>query len=186
MTWVQVHGCPAGPIDRELLRTAARIVRRGSEVWVRALAEDVRPLQRGLALAGLGASLGPAPLPAAGLVPVIGRSLQPVAGPSLDVLILDRVPLAQATRLALGQRIVRRWLPRYRSARHDACRRLLRGSDELAWWERRAWVDPSYLRRAAIRSSFRPILFDADAHTAVRRGGVLHARAGAITAWMFP
>lgn len=141
-------------------------------------------LRRELALAGLGVREEEPPVPASGHLPAIGMSLAPVGDASLDVLTLRRLPLSAATARVLGGRIAR-LVPAVRTRRHDDCRALLRGADEHAWWERRAWLSASHVRRREVRSTLRPIVFDRSALAGFRAGGILRARDGAIARWAF-
>lgn len=145
---------------------------------------DLVALRRELALAGLGVREEEPPVPQAGQLPAIGMSLAPVGDASLDVLTLRRLPLSAATARVLGARISR-LVPGVRRRRDDDCRALLREADEHAWWERRAWVSASSLRRREVRSALRPIVFDRSALTGFRAGGIVRARDGAIARWAF-
>jgi len=185
MMSMRLVGTPAAEIDLVLVRAADRIVRADGTLWVHGPA-DARPrLRRELALAGIGTVDEEAPAPRPELVPSLGLGLAPANEPAIEILSLRRLPLAESTARVLGRRSLRRLLPAYRAARESACRELLRGTDELAWWERRAWLAAGALRLAGVRRSFQPIVFDRAALVSPRPGGVVHAREGAITRWAF-
>ena len=185
MTALRLAGRPVADIDLLLVRTAVRLVRSDGTVWVEPSEGSRDALRRGLAFAGVGAFDDEAPAPRPDLVPALGSSLAPATEPAIETLTLRRVPLSDAIRRTLGSRGVRAlWRP-YRAARAAACRQLLRETDEHAWWERRAWLPAPAVRLAAVRRSFRPIVFDRAALAAPRPGGVLRARDGAITCWAF-
>lgn len=184
MICLRVAGRPSEPVDLALIRSAARLSRAGGSLWVYVAAADRNALVRDLALAGLGAIPDDPPLTRSGDVPAIGNSLRPVSELALDVLILRRIPLSEATRRALGARFARS-VPTVRRRRHEDCRALLSGADEQAWWERRAWLGASDLRRAGARATLRPIVFDRAALDRSRPGGVIRASDGAITRWAF-
>ncbi|HEX4744938.1 MAG TPA: hypothetical protein VFW12_09770 [Candidatus Limnocylindria bacterium] len=185
MRSLRLAGRPVAPIDLLLARTAERIVRSDATIWVLPLEGTRDALRRGLAFAGIGASDDDLPVPRADLVPALGSDLSPATEPALDALTLSRLQLAWSTRRALGHPWLRAAWPAYRTRRRVACRALLRGSDEVVRWERRAWLAPGAIRLAAVRRSFRPIVFDRAALDALRPGGVLHADEGAITRWAF-
>jgi hypothetical protein len=185
MTSLRLVGRPAAAIDLALLRSAARLVRSDGTLWVQAPEGLALELRRDLALAGLGARDDDAPAPGPGLLPTLGLDLIPATVPALEVLTLRRLPLAEAISRSLGRRWLRRAVPSYRAARESRCRELLRGADELAWWERRAWLTHDALRDACGRRSFRPILFDRAALVGPRPGGLVHGRDGVLTRWAF-
>jgi hypothetical protein len=185
MTTLRLIGRPVAPIDLVLVRSAERIVRSDGALWVEATNGPCDALRRGLAFAGLGAIEDEAPTPRPDLVPSIGSTLVPASEPAIEALTLRYVELAESTRRVLGQRWLRAVWPAYRTARRVACRDVLHERDALALWERRAWLAPGAVRLAAVRRSFRPIVFDRAALGALRPSGVLHARDGAITRWAF-
>lgn len=184
MISLRLLGRPSGPADLPLLRSASRLCRSGSSVWVAVAEERRAALQRDLAFAGLGVREEEPPLAQPEHVAAIGTALAPVADASLDVLTLRGLPLSVATSRVLGRRIVR-VAPSVRRRRHEACRALLRATDEHASWERRAWVPSASLRRREVRATLRPIVFDRAALTGPRPGGIVRARDGAITRWAF-
>lgn len=185
MTSIRLVGRPAADIDLVLVRAADRIVRADGKLWVHGAAESHAALRRELALAGVGTVDEEAPAPRPELVPSLGVGLAPANEPAIEILSLRLLPLAESTARVLGRRSLRLLLPAYRAERESACRELLRGTDELAWWERRAWLAVGALRLAGVRCSFRPIVFDRAALASPRPGGVVHAREGAITRWAF-
>lgn len=181
---LRVVGRPCDAVDLALIRSASRLCRAGGSLWVSVEPADRAALARDLALVGLGLLAEEPPLARDGDVPAIGTSLGPVADASLDVLTLRRIALSAATSRALGSRIAR-LVPAVRRRRNEECRALLRGADEQASWERRAWLGAGSLRRAEIRATLRPIVFDRGALTGSRPGGTLRASDGAITRWAF-
>ena len=185
MMSLRLVGRPVVDLDLVLVRTVDRIVRADGTLWVQVAAGSRAALRRELALAGVGSVDEEAPAPRPELVPSLGLDLAPANEPAIEILSLRRLPLAEATARVLGRRSLRSVLPAYRLSREGACRELLRGTDELAWWERRAWVAASALRLAGVRRSFRPIVFDRAALASPRPGGLVHAREGAITRWAF-
>lgn len=185
MTALRLTGRPVTAIDLVIVRSADRIVRADDTLWVEGPAASQAELRRGLAFAGVGVVEEEAPVPRPDLIQSVGLGLTPAPEPVIEILCLRRLPLAESTGRALGSLTLRRLLPRYRAARHRACRELLRGADELVFWERRAWLTAGALRRSGVRRSFRPIVFDRDALTAPRPGGLASARCGAITRWAF-
>lgn len=178
-------GRPATDIDLAVLRWCDGLARSRGSVWVSVAQSDRTQLRRELALAGLGMVEDGRPEPPADHVLTLGADLRPASVPAVETLRLERLPLEEATRKLLGGRLRRRVLRRYRASREVACRAVLRGRDELAWWERRAWLPRSSLRDAGVRGCFRPVLFDSAAHAAPRRGGCVRASDGAITRWAF-
>ena len=185
MMSIRLVGRPVADIDLVLVRAADRIVRADGTLWVQGPAESHAALRRGLAIAGVGTVDEEAPAPRPELVQSLGLGLAPASEPAIEILSLRRLPLADSTARALGSSSLRRIVPAYRTARQSACRELLRGTDELAWWERRAWLAARALRLAGVRRSFRPIVFDRGALASPRPGGLVHAREGAITRWAF-
>ncbi len=185
MTSLRLLGRPLTDIDLVLIRAAQRIVRADGCLWVQGAAEARAALRRGLAHAGIDTADEEAPAPRPGLVQAVGVGLAAASEPAIEVLSLRPLPLGESSAHALGSRSLRRTLPAYRLARESACRELLRGADELAWWERRAWLAPGDLRLAGVRRSFRPIVFDRAALASARPGGLVHARDGALTRWAF-
>lgn len=185
MTSIRLVGGPAADIDLVLVRFADRIVRADRTLWVRVVEGSCADLRRGLALAGVGTVEEDAPAPRLDLVQSLGLGLAPASEPAIEILSLRRMPLAESSARALGARSLRRIVPAYRGAQERACRELLRGTDELAWWERRAWLTAGALRLAEVRRVFRPIVFDRDALASPRPGGIVHAREGSITRWAF-
>lgn len=185
MRALRLAGRPVVPIDLLLARTAERVVRSDRTVWVLPHAGTRDALHRGLAYAGVGTSEEELPVPRADLVPALGSDLLPASEPALEALALRRLTLGESTRRALGRRWLRPVWPGQRARRRSACRELLRGSDEVVWWERRAWLAPGAIRLAAVRRSFRPIVFDRGALDSMRPGGLLHAAEGAISRWAF-
>lgn len=185
MTALRLIGRPVTPVDLVLVRSAERIVRVDGTLWVEGPAASRAELRRGLAFAGVGAVEEDAPTPRSDLIQSVGLGLAPAPEPVIEILSLRLLPHAESTGRALGSVTLRRLVPRYRAARHRACRDLLRGADELVCWERRAWLTASALRRSGVRRSFRPIVFDRDALTSPRLGGLASARSGAITQWAF-
>lgn len=184
MISLRVLGSPCEAVDLALIRSANCLCRAGGSLWVTVAPAGRTVLVRDLALAGLGVVEEPPPLARTEDVPAIGTALEQVAGISLDVLTLRRIPLSAATSRVLGTRVAR-LIPAVRRRRYKDCRALLRGADEQAWWERRAWLRVSTLRRAEVRATLRPIVFDRAALTGSRPGGVLRASDGAITRWAF-
>lgn len=182
---IRLVGRPLSDIDLVLFRTADRIVRSDGALWVHAAEASMVALRRELSLAGLGVREEEAPAPRPDLVASLGLGLEPATEPAIEILSLRRMSLADSTARTLGRRSLRRLLPAYRARHEQACRELLRGLDELAWWERRAWLGVGALRLAAVRRSFRPIVFDREALASLRFGGVVHARDGAISRWAF-
>ena len=185
MSSLRLVGRPVAPIDLLLARTAERIVRSDGILWVVPLEGSRDALRRGLAFAGVGASDDELPVPRADLVPALASDLCPATEPALEALALSRLELSASTRRALGHRWLRAMSPGYRRRRRTACRALLRGSDDVVRWERRAWLAPGAIRLASVRRSFRPIVFDRAALDSLRPGGMLHADDGAITRWAF-
>lgn len=185
MTSLRLVGAPAADIDLVLVRCADRIVRADRALWVIVAEGSCADLRRRLALAGVGTVDEDAPVPRQDLVQSLGLGLAPASEPAIEILSLRRVPLAEATARALGTRSLRRIIQTYRGPRERACRELLRGTDELAWWERRAWLTAGSLRRAGVRRVFRPIVFDRGALASPRPGGLVRARDGSITRWAF-
>lgn len=185
MTSLRLLGTPAADIDLVLVRSADRIVRADRTLWVTVAPGSCADLRRRLALAGIGTVEEDAPVPRHDLVQSLGLGLAPASEPAIEILLLRRVPLAESTSRALGARSLRRLVPAYRSPRERACRELLHGTDELAWWERRAWLTAGALRLAEVRRVFRPIVFDRGALASPRPGGLVRARDGSITRWAF-
>ena len=185
MTTLRLIGRPVAPIDLILVRSAERIVRSNGALWVEATAGPCDALRRGLAFAGLGAVEDEAPAPRPDLVPSIGSTLVPAAEPAIEALTLRYLELAESTKRVLGQQWLRAVWPAYRTARRVACRDVLHERDALALWERRAWLAPGAVRLAAVRRTFRPIVFDRAALGDLRPSGLLHARDGEITRWAF-
>ena len=185
MSSLRLAGRPATCIDLLLARTAARVVRSDGTLWVLPLEGSREVLRRGLAFAGVGTSDEELPVPRPDLVPALASDLLPASEPAIEALALRRVALAESTRQALGRRWLRAVSPAYRRRRRSACRALLRESDEVVWWERRAWLAPGSIRLPAVRRSFRPIVFDRAALDSSRPGGLVHADDGAITRWAF-
>lgn len=184
MISLRVAGSPYEAVDLALIRSAGRLCRAGGSLWISVSPADRALLVRDLALAGIGVVEEEPPPPPNGDEPAIGISLRPVPEASLDVLTLRRIPLSASTSRTLGTRIAR-LVPAVRKSRHAECRALLRGVDEQAWWERRAWLPARDLRRAGVRANLAPIVFDRAALTASRPGGVVRASDGAITRWAF-
>lgn len=182
---LRLTGRPVVPVDLLLARTAERAVRSDATLWLLPLPGSRDALRRGLALAGVGTCDDDPPVPRADLLPALGSHLRPATEPALETLSLRRLPLGDSTKRVLGRRCLRAVWPAYQARRRMACRELLRGSDELVRWERRAWLAPGAIRLAAVRRSFRPILFDRAALDSARPGGLLHAADGAITRWAF-
>ncbi len=185
MMSIRLVGGPAADIDLVLVRAAVRIVRADGMLWLQVAAAARAELRRDLALAGIGIVDEDAPIPRPELVPSLGLDLSPANEPAIEILSLRPLPLAESTARVLGRRSLRRLIPAYRLSRESACRDLLRGMDELAWWERRAWLAPGALRLAGVRRSFRPIVFDRAALASPRPGGVIHTHEGALTRWAF-
>jgi len=185
MMALRLVGRPAAPVDLLLVHLAERIVRSDGVVWVEPMAGSADTLRRGLALAGLGTCNDEAPTPRPDLVPSLGSTLAPATEPAIEMVTLRRIELAESTVRLLGHRWLRIVWPAYRNARWSACRDVLREGDALAWWERRAWLAPGAIRLAAVRRSFRPIVFDRAALGSLRPAGPLHTRDAEITRWAF-
>lgn len=185
MTTIRLVGRPVADLDLVLARAADRIVRSDGTVWVEGAPKSHDALRRGLALAGVGAVEEEAPAPRSDLVQSLGLGLEPASEPAIEILTIRLLALGESTDRALGSRVLRRIIPQYRVAREGACRELLRGGAEIVWWERRAWLAAAALRRAEVRRSFRPIVFDRGALASPRQGGLLWARGGALTRWAF-
>lgn len=185
MRSLRLVGRPVAAIDLLLARTAERVVRSDATLWVIPLDGSRDVLRRGLAFAGVGTCDEDLPVPRADLVPALASDLLPATEPAIEALALRRLALGESTRRALGRRWLRAVWPAYRTRRRVACRALLHGSDEVVWWERRAWLPPGAIRLPAVRRSFRPIVFDRAALDSLRPGGLLHADDGAITRWAF-
>lgn len=185
LVWFRLVGRPAADIDLAVLRWSSGLARAEGAVWASVTDADRAQLRRDLALVGVGMVEERRPEPSPELVLTLAADLRPVAVPAMETLGLERLPLDEATRKVLGRRVLRRALHRYREPRELACRALLRGADELAWWDRRAWLPRHSLRRAGVRGCFRPVLFDREARSAPRRGGIIRASDGAITRWAF-
>lgn len=154
-----------------------------------ALYADVAPARvpafiRALAYAGIAAADAPdAPVPDGVAVPVIADRLDPIPHGirALDVVWVDVVPLAVATRRALGPRITR-WIPP-RDARLTRCRALLRGVEQLLAWERRAWVARADLADPRVRRVVRPIVFDRVVLEPKARSHLCRRESGEISRW---
>ena len=185
MRSLRLVGRPLAPIDLLLARTAERIVRSDATLWVVPLPAAREELRRGLAFVGVCSRDEELPVPRTDLLPALASDLLPATAPAIESLALRRIALAESTRRVLGRRWLRAVWPAYRARRRIACRELLRGSDEVVCWERRAWLVPSAMRLPAVRRSFRPIVFDRAALGSPRPGGLLHAHEGAITRWAF-
>lgn len=123
--------------------------------------------------------------PSPGLVLTLASDLHPTAVPAVETLALACLPLGDATRKVLGSSLLRRVARRYRVPRERACRELLRERDELLAWDRRVWLPSGALRAAGVRGRFRPVIFDREALSSPRRGGLVRASEGAITRWAF-
>lgn len=186
MTWYRLVGRPATDIDLAILRWCGRAVRSRGSVWVSVGTADRAQLRRELALSGTGVLEEGHPQPPTDHVLTLVSDLRPASAPALETIHLERLPLDEATRQVLGGRLRRRLMRRQRVCRETACRALLHGRDELAWWDRRAWLPRSSLRDTGVRGRFGPILFDRAALGAPRRGGFVRASDGAITRWAFP
>lgn len=182
--WLRVSGHPAAAVDLAIVRWADGLARCEGSLWIGSADEHVPALRRELLFAGLGTVHDDRPHPAAGLAPAIGVTLDPGRA-ALDTISLRPIPLADATRGALGRRLPRQLSAARRRARETACRDLLRGLDATAWWERRAWLAADALRHREVRRRFRPIVFDRAALDAPRPGGVVRAADGALTRWAF-
>ena len=185
MTWSRLTGRPASDIDLAVLRWCGGLARSHGSVWAKVGDEDHAQLRRELALVGIGLVEDAPPGPSPDLVLTLASDLRPTDRAVVETIDLDRLPLEEATRTALGRPVLRRVLHRYRVPRELVCRALLRGRDELAWWDRRAWLPRGCLRDAGVRGSFRPVVFDTEALAAPRRGGLVRASDGAITRWAF-
>lgn len=183
--WSRVTGDPAGGMDLAVLRWCDGLVRSFGAVWVSVVPERHAQLRRDLALVGIGLVPEMPPERPGDLILAIGSDLRPTIWAALETLDLERVALDEATRAVLGRSLLRRLSQRYRAPREHACRELLRGRDELAWWERRAWLPRDSFRHARVRSCFSPVVFDRRAVVASRRGGLVRASDGAITKWAF-
>lgn len=184
MSSLRITGTPATPIDLCVLVLAQRLIRAGGLLWIEVTAERRDTLRRELAFAGLGTVDDEPAGHEPDLAQAIGVALTPSAELSLDVLTLRPLGLAASTRRALGQRLPR-LVPRIREQRHENCRRLLRGAEVEARWERRAWLPAALLRRRDARAALRPIVFDRAALSTSRPGGIVRASDGAITRWAF-
>ena len=185
LIWSRLTGRPTGDIDLAVMRWSKDLARAEGAIWASADRADQAHLRRDLAQVGIGLVEESRPEPPPRLVLTLASDLRPAAFPILETLRLERLPLHDATRMVLGRRVLRRALHRYREPRERACRALLRGADELAWWDRRAWLPRHCLRQKGIRGYFRPVLFDKQALAAPRRGGLVRASDGAITRWAF-
>lgn len=185
MLWARLTGAPADRIDLAVLRWCTGLARSEGLVWVSVDAVQHAPLRRDLALMGIGLVEERPPEPPRDLVLAIASDLRPIIRAALETLDLERVPLAESTRTVLGRPILRLASRRYRAPRDHACRELLRGRDEQARWERRAWLPRDSFRHATVRGCFRPVVFDREALATKRRGGLVRASEGAITRWAF-
>ena len=185
MPWSRLTGVPGGEIDLAVLRWGDVLTRAGGSVWVSADPERCLELRRDLAFVGVGLAPEHPPERPGGLILAIARDLRPAPGPVVETIALEQMPLEDATRTVLGLPALRRASRRYRAPREHACRELLRGRDALAWWERRAWLPRDSFRSAAVRARFRPVVFDREALSAGRRGGLVAASTGALTRWAF-
>lgn len=185
MPWSRLTGHPVGEIDLAILRWCDALTRAGGSVWLSVGPEQHPRLRRDLALVGVGLVAERPPERPVELILAIARDLRPAAWAAVETITLERVPLEDATRTVLGWPLLRRTSRRYRAPRESACRELLRGRDELAWWERRAWLPRDSFRSSAVRARFRPVIFDREAVSAGRRGGLVAASTGAITRWAF-
>ena len=185
MPWSRLTGHPAGEIDLAVLRWCDALTRSDGSVWVSVGPERHPQLRRDLALVGVGLVPERPPERPAELVLTIARDLRPAGWAAIETIALERVPLEEATRTVLGRTLLRRASGRYRAPRERACRELLRGRDELAWWERRAWLPRDSFRSSAVRARFSPVMFDREAVSAGRRGGLVAASTAAITRWAF-
>lgn len=185
MPWSRLNGRPVGEIDLAVVRWCDALTRAEGSVWLSVGPERYPPLRRELALVGVGLVPERPPERPVELILAIGRDLRPAQGPEVETIALERIPLEDATRRVLGRPLLRRACRRYRAPRERACRELLRGRDELAWWERRVWLPRDSFRTAEVRARFRPVIFDREAVAAGRRGGLVAASSGAITRWAF-
>lgn len=147
--------------------------------------QQTEPLIRALALVGVEASPCEIRLdPGEGLRPAIGRHLGPLNAdpPALDVVHLRRLSLSDSTREAMR----RPWagLRPPSPAARERCRALLRGTEIVLAWTRRAWGTAAYLRTPAARAALRPIVFDRDATTHAPECRTL-ASDGQLERWLF-
>lgn len=185
MSCFRILGRPCGPIDLALVAGPVRLVRTAGGLWLEAPPGALPVLRPALAYAGLALDPEPLPVAAPDLVVTLGRSLAPLALAGIDAVTLVPVPLGAAT----AQLLRRRWPhwpdPRGGARTDAACRALLRGTDALARWERRAWLPRAAIREATVRGTFRPIVFDRDARAGLRADGTLRASDGCLGRWLF-
>lgn len=185
MPWSRLTGHHAGEIDLAVLRWCDALTRADGSVWASVDPARQPQLRRDLAFVGVGLVPDAPPQRPVELVLAIARDLRPAGRSAVETIALKRIPIEDATRAVLGRPLLRRLSRRYRAPREHACRELLRGRDELAWWERRAWLPRDSFRSADVRGRFRPVIFDHEAATVEQRGGLIAASSGAITRWAF-
>lgn len=163
---------------------AVRLVRTGGSVVADLEPRRVVPFVRELAYAGTATiDVGAEPAVDSTFVPALARGLAALPGhiPAVDVLFVEAVPLARATRIALG-RPLSRWLPGAR-ARRERCRALLRDEERLLAWGRRVWIARAGLADPRVRAVLRPIVFDRGSLVRVRLVRTVARSDGAIARW---
>jgi hypothetical protein len=177
-------GLRNGDIDWAVtVARSARLVAAEDALYVEVAPARADALVRALAYAGIAVAEAAAPVPDPAAVPAIADSLDPLPRDirALDVVWVDTVPLAVATRRALGAPIVRRFLPR--GPRRARCRALLRGEEQLLAWERRVWISRAGLADPRVRRVVRPIVFDHAALQPDVRSHLCPRGSGQISRW---
>ena len=184
MSVLRCERIAAGDFDGAVARIGGLTLARTPEGrFVEIADEETERVVQALAFAGVRASsvlqaLAPRP----GSRAALGRDLTPLP---LDALVLDLVHVRPLSLAAETRRLLRpspfRPAP---TSRRALCRDLLRGSDALIGWRRRAWSTREVLRSLVARRALRAVVFDAGAvgrppeHRALTRDGALGA-------WLF-
>ncbi len=178
-------GSRTGDIDSAIaVARSVRLLAAEDALYVEVAPARAAALIRALAYAGIAVADAPeAPAPDPTAVPASADRLDPLprGTRALDVVWIEAVSLAAATRHALGPPILR-WLPPYES-RRARCRALLRSEEQLLAWERRAWISRADLADPRVRRVVRPIVFDRAALQPQARSHLCRRDSGEISRW---
>jgi len=174
-----------GAIDAAVAAArSVRLIAAGDALYADVASVRAPAFVRALAYAGIAADpVTDVPEPDRSAVPAIAERLDPLPPGigALDVLWVEAVPLAVATRRSLGPRIVR-WLRG--DARRSRCRELLRGNEQLLAWERRAWISRAAIGDPRVRRVIRPIVFERVAMEPLQRSHLCRRESGEISRWL--